>query len=69
MPTKIKVIASTIFIVVALGMAGTSDYDEQVILHMPQETYDEISEDLERQTGSEPSDHEIVVEYKNRHNL
>lgn len=47
--------------IIFLSFAGTVDYSEQVIMNMPQETYDAIAEKL----GDEASDYEIVQEYKN----
>lgn len=55
-----------ILLFLVLGIAGTSDYDEYVIMHMPQETYEQIYAELEESTGTAPSQHDIVIEYKNR---
>lgn len=46
-----------------LGWAGRMDYNEQVVLRMPQEVYDEIVETLTVRNGSQPSQSEIVAWY------
>lgn len=42
-----------------LGIAGRMDYTEEVIYHMPQETYNEIKDTL----GESASDYEIAKYY------
>lgn len=62
----ILVFAGIIAIVFILGFAGSADYDDYVILHMPYETYDKIYGELSAD-GSSPSDHDIVLEYNRRY--
>lgn len=45
---------------IMLSIAGTADYSEQVVMEMPQETYDAIVEKL----GEDASDYDIAQEYK-----
>lgn len=58
--------AALLLLFIILGIAGTSDYDEYVIMNMSQETYEQIYAELEESTGTAPSQHDIVIEYKNR---
>ena len=46
-----------------LGLAGRQDYIEYVILHMSEEEYDTICQKLTAETGSHPSDGDIVDYY------
>lgn len=55
-----KVGLAVIFITVMLLLAGTCDYTEEVICHMPAETYKAIKAEL----GNDASDYSIVREYK-----
>ncbi|MEG1686126.1 MAG: hypothetical protein RR319_09335 [Bacteroides sp.] len=56
--TILKVLA-TIFIVVALGYAGSCDYQEEIISSISQELYDRIKKDL----GTTVSEKDIVKTY------
>ncbi|MEG1838954.1 MAG: hypothetical protein RR220_06665 [Bacteroidaceae bacterium] len=56
--TILKVLA-TIFIVVALGYAGSCDYQEEIISSISQELYDRIKKDL----GTTVSKKDIVETY------
>lgn len=62
----LRAILAVVALFIVLALAGTSDYDDQVILHMSEDEYEQISNNLRHTLGHEPSDHEIVRAYKNR---
>lgn len=53
--------------VIAFGVAGNSDLEDQILVNMPDEIYTEIYTDLKASHGYDPSDSDIVQEYKNRY--
>lgn len=50
----------SLLVIVALGYAGSSDYQESVISSMSQELYQKIRSDL----GGSPSNREICAKYQ-----
>lgn len=53
--------------VIIFGIAGNSDLEDQILVNMPDEIYTEIYTDLKASHGCDPSDSDIVKEYKNRY--
>lgn len=58
----LKGIAVTVFILAALGLAGTSDRTNQIIYTMPGDTYQSIRDSLES-AGIHATDYRIAEYY------
>lgn len=55
--TKVGLFAAAFFIL--LGIAGRTDYTEETLSNMTEETYEAVKEEL----GDKASDYEIAKEY------